>query len=152
MWDDFQFGVKHYSDLERIAIVRDRKWEEWMAKLCKPFTKASVNYFDVSQTDAAWAWLRGALNPPSGCWQSGRRPGTGVGAWGSGGTGARSERRPPSCDYSSIRVPSNFRNALSQAGWAGQAGAVTRLPSVRVIQADIGITTAGRSTSGPQAG
>lgn len=58
MWDDFQFGVKHYSDLERIAIVGDRKWEEWMAKLCKPFTKASVNYFDVSQTDAAWAWLR----------------------------------------------------------------------------------------------
>ncbi|HRW66130.1 MAG TPA: STAS/SEC14 domain-containing protein, partial [Candidatus Competibacter sp.] len=58
MWDDFQFGVKHYSDLERIAIVGDRKWEEWMAKLCKPFTKASVNYFDVSQIDAAWAWLR----------------------------------------------------------------------------------------------
>jgi len=58
MWDDFQFGVKHYSDLERIAIVGDRKWEEWMAKLCKPFSKASVNYFDVSQTDAAWAWLR----------------------------------------------------------------------------------------------
>ncbi|MCB1825534.1 MAG: STAS/SEC14 domain-containing protein [Candidatus Competibacteraceae bacterium] len=58
MWDDFQFGVKHYSDLERIAIVGDRKWEEWMAKLCKPFTKASVHYFDISQTDAAWAWLR----------------------------------------------------------------------------------------------
>lgn len=29
-----------------------------------------------------------------------------------------------------IRVPSSAMNWLSQAGWAGHAGAVTRLPSV----------------------
>ena len=56
-WDDFKFGVQHYSDLERIAIVGDRKWEEWMAKFCKPFTKASVSYFGADQMNAAWAWL-----------------------------------------------------------------------------------------------
>jgi hypothetical protein len=57
-WDDIKFGVKHYSDFDRIALVGDRKWEEWMAKLCKPFTKATVRYFDVSEADAAWGWLR----------------------------------------------------------------------------------------------
>jgi len=57
-WDDMQFAVKHYSDFERIVMVGDRKWEEWMAKLCKPFTKATVRYFDASEVDAAWAWLR----------------------------------------------------------------------------------------------
>ncbi len=57
-WDDFKFGLKHYADFERIAIVGDRKWEAWMAQLCKPFTKAKVRYFDASQVDAAWAWLR----------------------------------------------------------------------------------------------
>ena len=29
-----------------------------------------------------------------------------------------------------MRVPSSARNCASQAGWAGQAGALTRLPSV----------------------
>jgi len=57
-WDDMKFGVKHYDDLERIALVGDRKWEEWMAKICKPFTRASVRYFDSSEIEKAWEWLR----------------------------------------------------------------------------------------------
>lgn len=57
-WDDFKFGVEHYSDVERIALVGDRKWEEWMAAFCKPFTRASVKYFDASEVEAAWEWLR----------------------------------------------------------------------------------------------
>ena len=57
-WDDIQFAVTHYADFKRIALVGDRKWEEWMAKLCKPFTKATVRYFDASEVEAAWGWLR----------------------------------------------------------------------------------------------
>jgi hypothetical protein len=35
------------------------------------------------------------------------------------------------CNHqSSIFVPSTFRKFASQAGWAGQAGAVTKLPSM----------------------
>ena len=57
-WDDLKFGLKHYSDFERIAMVGDRKWEKWMASLCKPFTKARVMFFDSSAVDAAWKWLQ----------------------------------------------------------------------------------------------
>ena len=28
-----------------------------MAKVCKPFTMAKIRYFDVSELDAAKAWL-----------------------------------------------------------------------------------------------
>jgi hypothetical protein len=56
-WDDFRFGVRHYADFDRIALVGDRRWEEWMAVLCKPFTKAEVKYFDAMEADAAWAWV-----------------------------------------------------------------------------------------------
>ncbi len=56
-WDDFKFGVRHYSDFERIAIVGDRRWEKWMATLCKPFTRAEVKYFDHSEVEEAWKWL-----------------------------------------------------------------------------------------------
>ncbi len=56
-WDDFKFGIRHYSDFERIALVGDRSWEMWMAAVCKPFTRAKVKYFDRSQSGAAWKWL-----------------------------------------------------------------------------------------------
>jgi len=60
MWDDTKFATKHCADVERIALVGDKKWEEWMAKVCKPFTMAKLKYFDVSQTESAWKWLEEA--------------------------------------------------------------------------------------------
>ncbi len=57
-WDDFLFRLNHYSDFERIAMVGDRQWEKWMASFFRPFTKAQVKYFDRSEVDAAWKWLR----------------------------------------------------------------------------------------------
>ena len=59
-WDDMAFGTKHFRDIEKFALVGDRKWEEWMARLCKPFTRAEVKYFDVQELDQAWVWLRKA--------------------------------------------------------------------------------------------
>lgn len=56
-WDDTKFGMKHFRNFERIAMVGDRQWEKWMAAICKPFTGAKVKYFDASQLDAAWAWI-----------------------------------------------------------------------------------------------
>jgi hypothetical protein len=60
LWDDIVFATKHCLDVERIALVGDRKWEAWMAKVCKPFTMAKVRYFDASDLPAAWAWLKEA--------------------------------------------------------------------------------------------
>jgi hypothetical protein len=37
--------------------VGEMKWEQWMAKVCKPFTMATIRYFDASQFDAACEWL-----------------------------------------------------------------------------------------------
>jgi hypothetical protein len=31
-----------------------------MAKVCKPFSLATIRYFDAAQADEAWAWLRQA--------------------------------------------------------------------------------------------
>jgi hypothetical protein len=56
-WDDFKFGMKHLKDFKRVAIVGDKKWEEWMAKLAKPFMRAEVKYFGGSQLHDAWIWL-----------------------------------------------------------------------------------------------
>jgi SpoIIAA-like len=57
LWDDIKFSTTHCTKIERIALVGEKKWEEWMAKICKPFTMAKIKYFDASQSAAAWSWL-----------------------------------------------------------------------------------------------
>lgn len=57
LWEDVKFDAKHHAHIERIAFVGDKKWEEWMAKICRPFTSAGIKYFDVSETDAAREWI-----------------------------------------------------------------------------------------------
>ncbi len=57
-WDDMMFGVHHYNSIERLAIVGDRPCEEWLARLLKPFSRATIKYFDAAQIDDAWDWLR----------------------------------------------------------------------------------------------
>ncbi len=57
LWDDIKFSTTHCTKIERIALVGEKKWEQWMAKVCKPFTMAKIKYFDASQVDAAKAWL-----------------------------------------------------------------------------------------------
>ena len=57
MWEDIKFDVKHFKDIERLAMVGDKKWEAGMAAFCKPFTTAKVRYFDESEIDAARTWI-----------------------------------------------------------------------------------------------
>jgi hypothetical protein len=57
LWDDIKFSTTHCTKIERIALVGEKKWEEGMAKVCKPFTMAKIKYFDASELDAAKAWL-----------------------------------------------------------------------------------------------
>ncbi len=56
-WEDTKFGLRHFSDIERMAIVGDAAWEKGMALLLKPFTMAKVKYFDSSQMTAAKSWI-----------------------------------------------------------------------------------------------
>ena len=56
-WEDFKFGIHHFSDIERIALVGEKRWQTGMATFSKPFTKAEVRYFDHADASAARNWL-----------------------------------------------------------------------------------------------
>ena len=56
-WEDIKFDIKHFSDIERLAMVGDKKWQHGMATFFKPFTKATVRYFDHAETTEARKWL-----------------------------------------------------------------------------------------------
>jgi hypothetical protein len=57
-WDDLKNWMKYNDLIDRIAMVGDKKWEEWMTKLSNPFAKAEVKYYDHFQLGEAWKWLR----------------------------------------------------------------------------------------------
>lgn len=57
MWQDIKFDIKHFNDIERLAIVGETKWEHGMAIFCKPFTTAKIRYFDQSKIEEARQWL-----------------------------------------------------------------------------------------------
>ncbi|MBN8420011.1 MAG: STAS/SEC14 domain-containing protein [Verrucomicrobia bacterium] len=57
VWEDTKFALHHFSNIEKLAMVGNTKWEEGMATFCKPFTKAAIKYFDHSAEAEARKWL-----------------------------------------------------------------------------------------------
>ncbi len=56
-WEDLKFDLKHFGDIERLAMVGDKKWHHVMAAFFKPFTKGTTRYFDQADAAAARQWL-----------------------------------------------------------------------------------------------
>lgn len=61
LWEDTKFAARHFNDIERLAIVGDAEWEKNMAAFVKPFTMATVKYFDIQNADRAREWVRQAV-------------------------------------------------------------------------------------------
>jgi hypothetical protein len=57
LWEDTKFGLHHFSHIERLALIGETKWQHGMAVFCKPFTTATVRYFDHTAATQARAWL-----------------------------------------------------------------------------------------------
>lgn len=54
---DLKFDLSHAKQLEKVAMVGDKKWEEWLTKLMKPFTTAEVKFFESSKIEEAQIWI-----------------------------------------------------------------------------------------------
>jgi hypothetical protein len=57
LWEDTKFAIKHFADIERLAMVGEKRWQHGMATFCKPFTKATIRYFDHADAAEARNWL-----------------------------------------------------------------------------------------------
>lgn len=65
LWEDLKFDVKHFSDFERVAFVGDKRWEQGMAAFCKPFTSATIRYFDEADAAKAREWIQEPTTQPA---------------------------------------------------------------------------------------
>ena len=57
LWEDIKFDTKHFADIAQLAIVGEKKWQQGMAAFCKPFTTATIRYFDRADAAEARKWL-----------------------------------------------------------------------------------------------
>jgi len=58
LWLDIKFDFKHFADINRLAIIGESKWQEWMATFCRPFTSATIRYFDHADSEAGRLWVQ----------------------------------------------------------------------------------------------
>ena len=56
VWDDLKFDAKHFSDIQRLAMVGDKQWEHAMSVLAQLFTTATIRYFDSAAINEARVW------------------------------------------------------------------------------------------------
>ena len=58
LWEDTKFAFNHFRDIERLAVIGEKRWQKGMTTFCKPFTKAEIRYFEHDQADQARQWLQ----------------------------------------------------------------------------------------------
>jgi hypothetical protein len=58
MWDDTRFYLKHWNDLEKMALVGGQKWIEVLMKVFAHFMPGEAKTFSSEQLSEAWDWIR----------------------------------------------------------------------------------------------
>jgi len=64
-WDDIGFDLKHFAQIERLALVGESKWEAGMATFCKPFSAATVRYFGQAKSGESLDWINDGIAQPA---------------------------------------------------------------------------------------
>lgn len=57
MWDDTRFGLAHWGDFEKIAVVSDTPWILSSVAMFAPFIPGEVKPFRLSDLAEAEAWI-----------------------------------------------------------------------------------------------
>jgi hypothetical protein len=57
MWDDAAFGVRHWRDFRRVAVVADLAWLRAAVSMFKPFFPCDMQLFTRSQMNVARDWI-----------------------------------------------------------------------------------------------
>lgn len=53
-WDDLKLGLKHGHDFHKIAIVGNKRWQQWAAKVGSWFISGEARYFDHAGEALSW--------------------------------------------------------------------------------------------------
>jgi hypothetical protein len=54
-WDDLKLWLERRGEVDRCAVVGERKWQERLMQLSWPFF--TKQYFDKAELEQAWKWV-----------------------------------------------------------------------------------------------
>lgn len=57
-WDDFAFGIRHWGDIEKMAVITDSRWEDLAANIAGALMHAEVKSYRLPEIEHAWEWTR----------------------------------------------------------------------------------------------
>ena len=57
LWDDAAFGLKHWREFSRIAVVTETAWLRAALTMFSPFFPTEIRLFKISELDAAKDWI-----------------------------------------------------------------------------------------------
>ncbi len=57
-WDDFAFGVRHWGEVEKMAVIAGSEWEGLAAKFVGALMHAEVKPYHPLDIKRAWEWAR----------------------------------------------------------------------------------------------
>ena len=57
-WDDFAFGIRHWGDIEKMAIVTGPEWDDLAANIAGALMHAEVKPYRSPEIKRAWEWTR----------------------------------------------------------------------------------------------
>ncbi len=63
LWQEFKFDLEHLTEIERLAMVGERNWEEWAGTIRRPFTHVEIRYFDHADVEQARTWVKSQPAP-----------------------------------------------------------------------------------------
>jgi uncharacterized membrane protein len=63
VWQDLKMAPDYMRHIERLAVVGDRRWHDWVAKLSNSFADAA--YFEPAEATRAWQWLGNPTATPA---------------------------------------------------------------------------------------
>jgi hypothetical protein len=65
LWDDGTFGIKHWREFKRIAVVADQAWLRAAVSMFAPFFPAEVRLFSLAELPSAKDWIIDARHAPA---------------------------------------------------------------------------------------
>jgi hypothetical protein len=58
LWEDLKFDLRHFNDIERLAIIGGAGWQRGVVAFYQTFITSRIRYFNQNEVDKAREWLQ----------------------------------------------------------------------------------------------
>lgn len=54
--DEVRFLTKHFNSINKVSILGSSRFSRCLQMLCRPFSKAKIKHYRLSNSETAWKW------------------------------------------------------------------------------------------------